>query len=97
MHSLELFAAKTRSLQVTNFPLRHWSPFQKKHSSFEPIPTEVSILEVKLWPILKFLKKLKIFQKWFGVHSFEHFVAYTRSFQEKRLSSKNLVTISEEA
>ena len=46
--------------------------------------------------MLRFLKKLKIFQKRFGVHSLELFAANTRSFQVKKLSSKAFVTLSED-
>ena len=30
-----------------DFPQRHWSPFQKKHSSFEPIRKERSVIRSK--------------------------------------------------
>ena len=45
----------------------------------------------------KIPQKTENLSKWFGVHSFELFAANTRSFQVKKLSSKTLVTLSEEA
>ena len=44
-------------------------------------------------PYQKFLKKLKICQKWFRVHTLEPFSADTRSLQVRTLSPKRLVTL----
>ena len=40
---------------------------------------------------------MKICQKWIGVHSLELFGANSTPFQVKKLSSKTLVTLLEEA
>ena len=53
-------------------------------------------LEVKVCPILKLLKKLKICQKLFEAHSLQLSTANTRLFQLEKPSSKILITIAEE-
>ena len=47
--------------------------------------------------MLKLLKKLKICQKCFGVHSLQLFAANTRLFQVKKLLSQKMVTTSDVA
>ena len=54
-------------------------------------------LEVKVSPVVKGIKNLKIFEKWLGVQSLELFAANSRSFQVKKIFSKELVTPAEEA
>ena len=53
--------------------------------------------EVNVWPILKLLKNLKFVKKWLGMHSLELFAADTRSFKDRKVFSKKLVTLSEKA
>ena len=83
VHSLERFAADTRSFRRNT---AHLSRFVQKGWSYE----------VKVWPILKFLAKLKADQKRLGVYFLEIFAADTKSFKVKRFTSKKLVILSEE-
>ena len=53
---------------------------------------EASVIRSQGLAILKFLKKLKIYQKWFEINSLELFAPNTSSFQVKKLSSRILVT-----
>ena len=68
-----------------HFLLRNWSPFRRRHSSIEPIRTVGSLIRGKSFIYTKFLKRLKICQKWSGLHSLEIFAADIRSFQVKTL------------
>ena len=53
-------------------------------------------LEVQVCPILKLLKKLKICQKLFEVHSLQLSTANTKWFQIEKPFSKIFLTIAEE-
>ena len=51
----------------------------------------------KSFAYTKIAQKSEICQIWFGKHNLELFAANTRLLQVKKLSSKTLVTLSEEA
>lgn len=99
VHSLELFATHTRSLQIKTFISKDSVTLAEEgHSSYESIWTEGSASSSKSLAYSKLSKKnLKTCKKWFGVLFFELFPPNTRLLQIKTLiSKKNLATLSEE-
>ena len=53
-------------------------------------------LVVKVWLLVKWVIKLKTFQKWFGVQSLELLTFGISWFHVKTLFSKKMVTIAED-
>ena len=72
VHSLDLLGANTRSFQVKALISKDLLTLARE-SQFILVNSNCWLVEIKFWPIVKLIKKLKTCQKGLGVHFFGNF------------------------
>ena len=97
LHSLELFSTNGRLFQVKIVFSKKCHFYREGVVHMSESGENSRPLEEKVWPFVKWIMELKIFQKRCGVLSLGLFAADTRSFKVKIVFSTKLMIFLEKA